>query len=249
MCISYPGTLKLMDDLSETHTVPLKKWIEEKVVFKFWGDNVDKQRRVRDLRSDNSGEMVHMFSILVGRSRTPAPELPHGLGNPSLLDGLCSDYFLPSSDDVRAIKENLVKIISRILTKNISWLTPLAKYVPQHILHHYSREMAQKSEVYALDVLMKNEAKHADMIEIMRKIQGYLGEEYDGERRVASGGDQLTCERQVGAQRLTSCANTSAERLQLLEPVTEDWHCLVSIMRVSGSKNIMDNTNLLNLLP
>ena len=68
MCLSYPGTLKLMDDLSETHTVPLKKWIEQKVVFKFWGDNVDKQRRVRDLRSDNSGEMVHMFSILVGHS-------------------------------------------------------------------------------------------------------------------------------------------------------------------------------------
>lgn len=145
-----------MDDLSETHTVPLKKWIEQKVAFKFWGDNVDKQCRVRDLRSDNSGEMVHMFSILVGRSRTPAPELPHDLGNPALLDGLRSGSFLPSSDDVRAVKENLVQIISRILTKYISGLTPLAKNGPQHILHHYSREMSRKSEVYALDVLLKN---------------------------------------------------------------------------------------------
>ena len=205
-----------MDDLSETHTVPLKKWIEEKVLFKFWGDSVDKQCWVCDLRSDNSGEMVHMFSILVGRSRTPALELPHGLSNPSPLDGLCSGYFLPSSDDVRAVKENLVRIISRILTKYISGLTPLAKNVPQHILHHYSREMSQKSEVYALDVLLKNEAKHADMVDIMRTIQGYLGEEYDGKRRVVSGGDQLTCEQQVGAQRLTSCADTLAERLELL---------------------------------
>ena len=60
--------------------------------------------------------------------------------------------------------------------------------------------MSQKSEVYALDVLLKNEAKHADMVDIMRTIQGYLGEEYDGKRRVVSGGDQLTFEQQVGAQ-------------------------------------------------
>ena len=65
MCISYHGTLKLKDDISEAHTVPLMKWIEEKVVFKVCA----KQSRVRDLHSDNSGEMVHMFSILVGRSQ------------------------------------------------------------------------------------------------------------------------------------------------------------------------------------
>ncbi len=71
-----------MDELSLSHTVPLKKWLEEGAVFKFWGDNVDKQR---DLRADNKGEMVHMFSILVGCSRTPAPELPYSGGHLSVL--------------------------------------------------------------------------------------------------------------------------------------------------------------------
>ena len=31
-----------MDELSDTSTAPLKKWVEEGMVFKFWGDNVDK---------------------------------------------------------------------------------------------------------------------------------------------------------------------------------------------------------------
>ena len=66
-----------MDDLSQTHTVPLQKWIDEGVVFKFWGDNVDKQLKVRDLRSDHKGEMVHMFSLLAGRSRTPHLGIDH----------------------------------------------------------------------------------------------------------------------------------------------------------------------------
>lgn len=224
-----------MDELSHCHTVPLKKWLEEGVVFKFWGDNVDKKRHVRDLRSDNMGEMMHMFSIITGRSRTPAPTLSHSGRDLSVLNGILADSFLPSSSDVSAIKKNLVDIISRILTQYIAGLTPLAKIVPKHILHRYSREMSERSEVYALDVLMKNEAKHDDMIAIMRVLQGYLGKDYSDKRIVACGGDQLTCERQVGAQKLTRCANTATERLELLEPVCEDWHCLVTLLRVCGT--------------
>ena len=37
---------------------------------------MDKQQHVRDLQSNHKGEMLHMFSLLVGRSRTSAPELP-----------------------------------------------------------------------------------------------------------------------------------------------------------------------------
>ena len=46
-----------------------------------------------------------------------------------------------------------------------------------------------------LDILMKNEAKHKDMLDIMKTLQGYLGEDYADDQPVLSGGDQLTCER------------------------------------------------------
>ena len=119
-----------MDDLSQTHTVPLQKWIDEGVVFKFWGDNVDKQLKVRDLRSDHKGEMVHMFSLLAGRSRTPAPELSHSGGGGLLtLDRLSTECFLPSSSDVSSVKNNLVDIISRTLTHYITGLVPFAKNI------------------------------------------------------------------------------------------------------------------------
>ena len=50
---------------------------------------------------------------------------------------------------------------------------------------------------------------------------------------MASGGDQLTCERQVGAQQHMMDGDTPEDRLQLLEPQTEDWHCLVCVLMVS----------------
>ena len=46
---------------------------------------------------------------------------------------------------------------------------------------------------------MKNEAVHADMVDIMEYMQDRLGEEFST-CEVLSGGDQHTCERQANAQ-------------------------------------------------
>lgn len=207
ICLSYSSTLHLIDELSKKHMVPLEKWIKDGAVVKYWGDNVDKKQKVRDYRSDHGGKMIHMFSIMVGLSRTPAPELPH-IGHLSTLDETPLEFFLPSSDDVQSVKTNLVVLVSRILTHYIPGLVPFAKAVPKHIQHQYSKVMSKKSEVFVLDVLGK----------------GY----HDG-RVVACGGDHLTVERQIGAQRHLMDGDTPRERMELLEPVVEDWHALVCL--------------------
>ncbi len=186
---------------------------------------------MRDVRSDHQKSLVHMYSILAGRSRTPASHLSHQ-GTVADLAGLSYTEFLPTQDDVECVTSNLVVIVSRILTEYISDLAPLSKAVIKHIPHKYSAQMSKKSEVVVLDVLMKNEAKHSDMIDILKHIVGYLGDNYPHEKRVASGGDQLTTERQVGAQRHVMCGNRAEDRLDVLEPQTEDWHCLVVLLMV-----------------
>ena len=110
--------------------VPLQKWIADDVIFKFWGDNLDQKRGVRDIRSDHHGSMVHMYSMLVGRSRTPAIELPR-TGQVAPLDSLPSDFFLPTTSDVQIVKRNLVVLVSRLLTHYIHHLSPLSKSIPK----------------------------------------------------------------------------------------------------------------------
>ena len=96
--------------------------------------------------------------------------------------------------------------------------------------------MAKKSDVIVLDVLMKNEAKNADMLDIMQAVQEYLGEDFPPDQRVLSGGDQLTCERQVGSKRNMMDGDTSRDRLDGFEIQTEDWHALMSFLGVSEPK-------------
>ena len=83
-----------------------------------------------------------------------------------------------------------------------------------------------------LDILMKNEVCHSDMVDIMKTMHTYLGSDYPSHRIVASGGDQLTREHQVGAQWHVMDGNTPWDRLQMLEPQTQDWYCLVAVLMV-----------------
>lgn len=137
------------------------------------------------------------------------------------------------TEDLKTIKSNLLVIVQRVLTKYIPDLAFLGSVVPDHILHKYSKEMSTKSDVAVVDVLMKNEARHDDMLDIMEEMQGYLGTNIPDDLRVASGGDQMTVERQCGCQRQQMDGDTLEERLLLLEPVIEDWHCLASLLSVS----------------
>ena len=74
ICMSYTATLSLD---SKLHTTLLQQWIADGVRINFWGDNIDKEKSVRDVRSDHHGSLLHMYSILAGRSRVDASELSH----------------------------------------------------------------------------------------------------------------------------------------------------------------------------
>ena len=115
VCVSYTAILSLVDEISKRHTVPLTQWIANNVVFKFWGDNVDTKKGVRDVQSDHHGRLIHMYSILAGRSRTPGSNLSCS-GCVANLELLPCKMFLPSEDDIHAIRSNMTILVSRLLT-------------------------------------------------------------------------------------------------------------------------------------
>ena len=151
--------------------------------------------------------MYHMYSILALKSRVPIPQLPHT----GSLEDTPAEHFLLSAQDMKELKGTLTVLVARLLTQYIPSLSFLAAVVPKHICHKYSVQMAQKSDVAVIDVLMKNETDGKDMLDIMETMHGYLGKDYHADHCVLSGGDQLTCERQRASQRHVMCGNTRRE--------------------------------------
>lgn len=96
------------------HEAPLKEWITSGLPIKFIGDNVDKHKGVRDIRSDHHKSLVHMYSLLVARPRAHDPSLST-TGSTTDLQRLVASAFLPTADEIDTIKMNLTVLVSRIL--------------------------------------------------------------------------------------------------------------------------------------
>ena len=107
VCMSYSATLSLLDKISKLHTTPLSMWTLNNTPFMFWGDNLDKQRRVRDVRSTRHGALLHMYHILAGCSRTTDPTLCQ-TGRVASLSSISANSLHPTHSDFSCIKVNLV---------------------------------------------------------------------------------------------------------------------------------------------
>ena len=223
----------IVQEISELNAVPIKQWIDSDASFKFVGDNIDFMEGVRDIRSNHQKHLCHMYSILTVKSRVPVEKNATSIMSPITFNRLLANAssLLPKESDISSIRLNLAILVSRVLCQHIKGLKPCQKFVPQHILHRHTKFMAKKSEVAVLDVLFKNEARHQDMLDIMKHQQCYIGDNFVG--KVLSGGDLLTCERQRCAQNHVMDGDTPKERLELLLPVIEDWHTLMCLLEVS----------------
>ena len=165
------------------HEAPLKEWTASGLPIKFVGDNVDKHKDVRDIRSNHHHSLVHMYSLLVVRPHASDSSLSTTDATSNLFK-LEPSAFLPTAEEIDTMKMNLTVLARRIICAYIKYLNHIADVVPDHIPHKYSETMAEKSGTYFLDVLTKNEAKHADMVELMQTMQGYLGEEFPQDKKV-----------------------------------------------------------------
>ncbi len=109
VCLSYSGTRNLVAKISENMKAPIAEWIHNHKSFKFVGDNVDKHKGVRDIRSDHYGKLIHMYSQLTVKSRV---SIDAGL---TVSTSLSATSFLPTKEDIQSIKMNLTILVSRIL--------------------------------------------------------------------------------------------------------------------------------------
>ena len=119
------------------------------VFFKIVGDNLDKDVKPRDMRSDHQTESFHFFNSLAVKDRI---SLAHHSSITIVVDPdtVNLNQYLPSSEDYHIMTSNMVTLVSRVLVKHIPSLLSYTPVVESHIKHPYSKEMAQKSTVVSI---------------------------------------------------------------------------------------------------
>ncbi|KAL5467435.1 hypothetical protein EMCRGX_G031658 [Ephydatia muelleri] len=244
--VSSEGTMSIPPPSDRDDTAPTD--LEEWCGFRLVGDNIDKTIGPRDMRLNNQSKSLHYFHVYAVKDRVDVRHLSPSVTmlSPGDMD---VTKFLPSDEDNETLLANYKVLMARVITKHVPGLAHLSPLIP-NIRHAHSDSMSKKSEVVPLGVLLKNENKLDEMVEIMDELQKYIPSKTtvqvfddgngDVERMeihhlspIVLGGDQLTTARAIGSQRMRKNSHETTRRLVGFIPVTEDWHTKVCFMKAS----------------
>eukprot|EP00731_Ephydatia_muelleri_P003037 Em0001g3037a len=259
--VSDPATASSMDHISSDCTLSLLQSGDEGVSidtdewcgFRLVGDNIDKTVGPRFMRHNHQSQSLHYFNVYAVKDRV---DLHHLSPNISMIDLQDVDVnrFLPSEDDYAALISNFQFLIAKVMAKCVPGLVHLSPLLPGHIQHIHSKAMSMKSEVVPLGVILKDENKLDDMVQIMDELHKYVPsirsvENFEDENgdmltmdihhfsHILLSGDQLTTARAIGSQRIRKNSVDAVARLQGFIPVTEDWHTKVCYMKVYSRRH------------
>lgn len=114
--------------------------------YRLVGDNIDKQVRPRDMRSDYQTRSLHYFHTYAVRDRVDLTGISDQ--KPVLdLKTIHLDAILPTSSDKKELQKNFSILFAWILKKYIPFFAKFGTGLERHIQHEFYHEMSQKSEV------------------------------------------------------------------------------------------------------
>ena len=143
------------------------------------GDNLDIYVTTNDIRMDHTNKDYHFFASDWTVDRVDLSGLDDSvplIGNMNL--PISVKNFVPSVDEDIKYIDALKVLLSRVLVEYIdefNWMKPV---VPNHIYHPLETTMKKKSSIHWLPIMLKNEAKYADCVQIMAAYEEWLCEWY-----------------------------------------------------------------------
>ena len=88
------------------------------------------------------------------------------------------DISLLSDEDLSEIADRYRIYAARIFVEFFPALDFLADLLPKHIAHEYSELMKQKSDIITMPVLMKDENKYAEYVDVMDTLETWIHDIY-----------------------------------------------------------------------
>lgn len=126
--------------------VPTQTYAPSLKSYKLVGDNIDKEVRPRDMRSDHQTRSLHYFHTYGVRDRVDLSDVSDKHPMPELSSLRLTDL-LPNATDEKNLLANFSILVGRVLKKRMPFFSTYAKGMCRHIQHEFYTEMSQKSGI------------------------------------------------------------------------------------------------------
>ena len=154
------------------------KQVKEGKSFVYVLDNIDWMEKVHDMRADAQNVSVHAVSTSLVFDRVPSKHLPDNGPQKNLANCNISKLVSLTKEEVNNIKERYKLLIAKILCQNFPAFKFLHDLIPEHLPNEYLKQMKTKSTVIPFPVLLKDEKKYADVVDVLDQLETWTHQIY-----------------------------------------------------------------------
>ena len=241
LCLTYEGSLYFLGVIGGKFNETMIDLIKEKKRFRIVGDNINWYEGVHDQRKDHTSHMVHAFGSAILVQNVDFSSVTDVYPQRNFTETPIQE-FIPSTDDYKLYKHDYTVLMSRVVCNFLPYFQLFEDIIPSKLSQPVSEKLCLKTKVVPMPVLMKNEQKAQDVVDILAFYQTLIsescvaaGKDIDG-FLVHVGGDQLTRERFSQAKCVRAHEDTPEDRFENLSPITfELFHMHMNFLQMAYS--------------
>ena len=154
------------------------KELKEGEKFVFVLDNIDWMEKVHDMRSDAQNTTVHAVATSLVFNPVSSEHVPDSGPRDSLKECNMKQLVSLTPEEESQIRDRYKIIVAGILCKFFPFAKLLEDLVPAHLPHENLHAMNTKSTVIPFPVLLKDEKKYPEIVDVLDQLESWVHEMY-----------------------------------------------------------------------
>lgn len=141
-------------------------------------DNIDWEVKVHDMRSESQNTSVHAVASSLVFDHVNSGHLPDNGPQKCFADCQMKELLKLSDEEERCTRERYKIFLGRMLREHFPAFEFLSSVVPAQTPCQYQAEMKSESVVVPLPVLMKDEKKYEEVVDVLDQLKVWVRDIY-----------------------------------------------------------------------
>ena len=176
ICLAPSSKYDIMDEIGKHNLDKAVELVKGKKSFVIVLDNIDWTLQAHDARNDNQNKSVHAVASCLVFDHVSSSDLPNDLPQIRNAKEKVSQAIQLTNEEMNETTRRYQTLVARIPVEFLPFLKPFAKFIEPSIKHKHSEETKKKSIVVNLPIIMKDEKKYSECVEIMGQLETWVEE-------------------------------------------------------------------------
>ncbi len=178
ICLDPTKKYTILDDIGQQFIDHAAQLVKSGHKFVYVLDNIDWEERMHDMRKDVQNKSVHAVATSIVFSRVPNGDLPDSGPQQDLKNCDVKQLVKISEVELEQIRNRYRILVAKLVFEHFPAFAMFKPYVPQATICQYAKEMSAKSEVVTTPVLMKEEKKYSECVDVLDQLEKWTRDIY-----------------------------------------------------------------------